>query len=294
MSKGRGAVMNQNDFDLIVAGAGMVGMSTALYAQKAGLRTLLCDPNPPGSGTTSGSACTIATYACIPVNSPSIFRNLPHLLTSRDSPLSFNLAHGLRNPRWMLSFLNNCRPKRVAHITKALGQFLLHTDAGLDPLISEAGAEDLIVHNDCLYIWSSKEGFNAARHSNNMRHAQGVAFDELSPDEIRQLEPALHGPLYRGLNFKGARHITSPQELVNRMCARFQAIGGSYLAQGVTRCDPDAVGVTAHLDDGSTLRAGHFALTAGARSGSVKGTGAERLPWARNAAITYYIKPREI
>lgn len=34
MSKGRGAVMNQNDFDLIVAGAGMVGMSTALYAQR--------------------------------------------------------------------------------------------------------------------------------------------------------------------------------------------------------------------------------------------------------------------
>lgn len=141
----------------------MVGMSTALWAQKEGLNTLICDPNPPGSGTTYGSACTIATYACIPVNSPSIVTSLPHLLTSRDSPLSFNIGHGLRNPRWMLSFLNNCRASRVKHISEALGQFLKHTDAGLDPLIEEANAQDLVVSNDCLYVWSSRAGFEGAR-----------------------------------------------------------------------------------------------------------------------------------
>lgn len=270
--------MEQNDFDLIVAGAGIVGMSTALYAQKAGLRTLLCDPNPPGSGTTSGSACTIATYACIPVNAPSIITSLPQLLISRDSPLSFNLWHGLRNPRWMLSFLNNCRAGRVAHIAQTLGQLLSHTDAGLDPLIAEAGAEDLMVHNDCLYVWSSKAGFEAARHSNEMRRAQGVDFDELSPQDLRDLEPNLKLPLHRGLLYKGARHVTSPQELVRRMCTRFEGLGGTYLAQGVTACLPDAAGVTAQLDDGTEVRAGRFALTAGARSRAIKGTGAERLP----------------
>ena len=109
-----------NDFDLIVVGAGMVGISTALWAQKEGMKTLICDPNPPGSGTTSGSACTIATYACIPVNTPSIVTSLPHLLTSNDSPLSFNIGHGLKNPRWVLSFLNNCRASRVKHISQAL------------------------------------------------------------------------------------------------------------------------------------------------------------------------------
>lgn len=55
--------MAHNDFDIIVVGAGIVGMSTALWAQKEGLKTLICDPNPAGSGTTYGSACTLATYA---------------------------------------------------------------------------------------------------------------------------------------------------------------------------------------------------------------------------------------
>ena len=256
----------------------MVGMSTALWAQKEGLKTLVCDPNPPGSGTTSGSACTIATYACIPVNSPSIFTSLPHLLTSRESPLSFNLAHGFKNPRWTLGFLNNCRPSRVKHISQALGQFLTHTDAGLDPLIEEANAQDLVVSNDCMYVWSSRAGFESAKASNAMRASQGVVFDELGPDEVRSLEPNLQQAIHRGLNFKGARHITSPQELVSRMQKRFEVLGGTYMSEGVDSCQADDTGVTVQLNDGTEIRGDRLALTAGARSRQVKGAGAEKLP----------------
>ena len=270
--------MPQSEFDLVVVGAGIVGMSTALWAQKEGLRVVICDPNPPGSGTTYGSACTIATYACIPLNNPSIFKSLPYFLTSRESPLSFNLWHGLTHPRWMLSFLNNCRPVKVRHISQALGQFLIHTDEGLDPLIAEAKAEDLVVRNDCLYVWSSRSGFEESRASNAMRRAQGVEFDELSPSDVRRLEPNLEQAVYRGLHFKGARHVTDPQELVTRMQMRFETLGGTYLSLGVTSCEPDENGVTAQMSDGTSIRADHMALTAGARSSQIQGTGAENLP----------------
>ena len=267
-----------HDYDLIVAGAGIVGMSTALYAQMAGLRVLICDPKPPGSGTTSGSACTIATYACVPVNAPSVLTSLPSLLMRRDSPLSVNLGHALRNPRWMLSFLANCRAGKVRRISTALGQFLRHADAGLDPLIEAAGAQDLMVRNDCLYVWSTKAGFEAARAGNAMRRSQGVAFDTLSPDEVRAIEPHLKLPLHCGLRFKGARHVTDPQALVTRMCDTFQSLGGTRMTTSVSRADADADGVTVHLDDGSAIRAGHMAVTAGARAHQIAGTGASRLP----------------
>jgi len=270
--------MPYNDFDMIVVGAGIVGMSTALWAQKEGLKTLICDPNPAGSGATYGSACTVATYACIPVNSPSIFASLPQLLTSRDSPLSFNFGYGLKNPRWMLSFLNNCRPSRVKHISQALGQFLTYSDGGLDPLIAEARAQDLIVSNDCLYVWSSRAGYESAADGNAMRTAQGVDSEELTSDEVHQLEPNLQQPIHRGLRFKGARHITNPQELVSRMQKRFETMGGTHLTNSVASCEADDTGVTAQLSDGTEIRCGHLALTAGARSRQIKGTGAEKLP----------------
>ena len=35
--------MSKTDFDLIVEGAGTVGISTAFWAQKEGLKTMICD-----------------------------------------------------------------------------------------------------------------------------------------------------------------------------------------------------------------------------------------------------------
>ena len=266
------------DFDLIVAGAGIVGTSTALWAQKLGLKVALLDPNPPGSGTVSGSACTIATYGCLPVNSPSVLTSLPQLMLSPESPLSVDLVHALKNPRWMLSFLANCRPSRVEHISQCLADLLAHSDAGLDPLIAEAGAEDLFVQNDALYVWSTKAGFEAARAGNARRRALGVAMEELDPDQIRALEPNLKLPLYRGLLFKNARHVKSPQELVSRMAQRFSALGGAWIQQGVEAVQATSSAVTVKTSQPTDLQTRKFVLAAGAHSARIKGSGAERLP----------------
>lgn len=267
-----------NDYDLIIAGAGIVGMSTALWAQKEGLRVLLCDRLSPGSGTTAGSACTIATYASVPINDPSIFTALPRLLRSFDSPLTFDWKYGLQNPRWMLSFLSNCRASRVRKIGANLGALLLHADAHLDNLVSECQAEDLIVQNDCLYIWSTKTGFDAARDGNAMREQNGVLFDILSADDVRVLEPSLQGAIHQGLRFRGARHVLDPQQLVLRMHQRFLDLGGTWVQFAVQEICADASGVTVKLEDKTDIRSGHFALTAGAFSTRIKGTGAEKLP----------------
>lgn len=111
-----------------------------------------------------------------------------------------------------------------------------------------------------------------------MRAEQGVELDELGPDEIRSLEPNLQQTMHRGLRFKGARHITNPQELVHRMQLRLEALGGTYLPQKIDRTKADDTGVTAYLGDGTQIRGKHLAITAGAHSGLIKGSGAEHLP----------------
>lgn len=270
--------MSGNDFDVAIAGAGIVGVSTALWAQKAGLKVVLCDPKSPGSATTFGSACTIATYACLPINSPSIFTSLPSLMTSKESPLSINYLYAMKNLGWMLSFLSNCRREKVELIIKALGQILSHADAGLDPLIAEAKAQDLMVSNDCLYVWSSEAGYQSATAGNQMRRDQGVTFDEISNDDVRQLEPAIQVPVHRGLLFKGARHVLNPQKLVERMHARFTELGGTTIAQSINTVHADNAGVTLYLADKSSFRTSHFVVASGAHGKTIKGSGVENLP----------------
>ena len=124
-----------SDYDLAVIGAGVVGVSTALWSAMRGHRVVLIDPAAPGSGTSSGNACTIATYACLPVNDPSVLTGLPGLLLGGNTPLSVSWGHALRHPLWMLRFLANCRAKPSSRIAAALAGVLAHADAGVNPLI---------------------------------------------------------------------------------------------------------------------------------------------------------------
>jgi len=271
-------LMSEPDYDVAVAGAGMVGVSCASWARSEGAKVLLLDGKPPGSGASFGNAGTIATYACVPVNSPSVLRGLPSLLFSRDSPLGLDAWYALGHLSWVVSFLRNCTAERVRYITDCLGDLLSRADAGLDPLIEAAGAHDLLVNNGCLYVYSSQRSFTAAAESNDARRRNGVRFEVLDTDAVRALEPALQMPIHKGLLFDGARHVRAPQALVERIFARYVADGGGWLCDDVRKVTPADDGVTLTTASGATHRARHFVLAAGAHSRSIAGCGAQAMP----------------
>ena len=135
---------------IAVIGAGIVGCSCALWLQQKGFAVTQVDPEDPGSGTSSGNAGTIADYGCVPVNSPDLFKRLPALLTSKDSPLSLNFGYALSHPSWMIQFLRHCRTGKVNHTISQLGQLLAKSYEGLDPLLDMAEARDLMRQEGCM------------------------------------------------------------------------------------------------------------------------------------------------
>ncbi|MGI3168879.1 NAD(P)/FAD-dependent oxidoreductase [Pseudooceanicola sp. C21-150M6] len=266
------------DFDVAVLGAGIVGVSTALWLRMRGHAVVLVDPAVPGSGTSSGNACTIATYACLPVNDPSVLSGLPGLLFGGDSPLSVSWSHALRNPRWMLSFLANCRAGRSQAISEALARLLAHAEAGLMPLIEEAEAEDLILSRGQISVWSTEQGAEGAEAGLRRRAALGVAYRELTMGELRDMEPGLGLEARRAVHFHDARHVPDPLALVQRFHARFGALGGETLVARAVECRESAEGVRITLDDGREVGAGHAVIAAGAFSHRIRGGGAECMP----------------
>ncbi len=266
-----------SEFDLAIAGAGIVGTSAALWARMRGLRVVLIDPGSPGSGTSSGNAGTIATYACMPVNDPSVLRALPRLMFGRDSPLSISYRYALTHPRWMLSFLANCRATRSREIARHLADLLAHADAGLNPLIAEAGAEDLVVSRGQMSVWSTEEGARGAEAGLALRRSFGIAVEELTAAETRDLEPGLALTVARAVLYPEARHIRDPEALVRRLHARYTDLGGATLARRVS--EVRTAGEDVVLTAGDTeVTARRAVLAAGALSGRVRGARAERLP----------------
>ena len=262
----------------VVIGAGLVGCSCALWLQKKGFSVTLVDPEEPGSGTSYGNACTIAEYACVPINSPDLFRRLPSLIFSRESPLSLDPVYSLTHPLWMLKFLLNCRKEKVARIIRLLAGFVGKTWEGLDPLIDMADARDLLAKNGFMHVYVDQQDFDKAWPANQARRDQGVEFTELDAGEIRELEPNLKLPFQKGLLFDGITQVLDPRALCQRYAECFQRNQGRLIRQRAVEVWHGLDAVQVRLDNGERIDADRIVVAAGAFSRGIDGVPMQLMP----------------
>ena len=98
--------------DVIVLGAGIVGVSAALAARQRGLSVILVDRREPGSETSYGNAGILSSGSILPLNQPSLWSALPKYITNRHAALRWNPAWALQNIDWIVRFLANTAPSR--------------------------------------------------------------------------------------------------------------------------------------------------------------------------------------
>ena len=72
---------------IIVIGAGICGVSTALWLRRSGHEVMLIDQNAPGTGASFGNAGLLAQWAIVPVTEPGLWRHIPRYLIDPTSPL---------------------------------------------------------------------------------------------------------------------------------------------------------------------------------------------------------------
>ena len=126
---------------IVVVGAGIVGICTAYFLQKSGFKVTIIDKEDPGTMTSYGHACTFADYASIPVNSPSLFRQIPSMLFKKDSPLAVDFFYVIKHLPWAIKFLNNCRKDKVEEIRDQDGNF---------EVVSESEIKTRIYKDSCI------------------------------------------------------------------------------------------------------------------------------------------------
>ena len=74
--------------DLIVIGAGVVGLSIAAAAQDRGLSVTVIDREGPAAGASAGNAGAFAFTDILPLASPGILRKAPRWLLDPLGPLT--------------------------------------------------------------------------------------------------------------------------------------------------------------------------------------------------------------
>src|SRR5882757_4218010 len=181
--------------EVIVLGAGIVGVSAAYAVRQRGLSVILIDRRAPGSETSYGNAGILSSGSITPLNNPSLWNALPKYLTNRHAALRWNPAWAIRNADWVIRFLANAAPSRLRPRAAALHGLLgaslkLHRE-----WIVKADAAQRIRETGWLKAWRS-DAVAAAKEEQAFLAEYGVASQLLDRQAISALEPNIL-PVYK-------------------------------------------------------------------------------------------------
>lgn len=249
-----------------VIGAGVVGVSTALYLQRDGRQVTLIDPRGPGEGTSRGNAAVIAGESCVPVATPGIVWRVPGMLMDPLGPLAIRWGYLPKLAPWLWEFVKASAPRRVEEISIALRSVLIDSTEAFMPLLKEAGEPDMIRRTGWLGVYESEAKWQGAQSDLELQRRRGVEFTVLKPEEIRQFEPAL-APIYRHAVFYPENaYVVNNFRLVQVLADSFLRNGGLHVREEVHDFELGPNGPTHVLTNGGRHPCDAVVVAAGAWS----------------------------
>lgn len=259
---------------VMVIGAGLVGLCSALWLQKAGHRVTIVDREPPLPGASYegacsyGNACTVAPQSVVPVATPGIAWRVPRMLLNPLGPLAIVWRYLPHLGPWMRAFLASSSREEVERIAATLASLLSQADAGWRPLLSEAGANHLERHHGVLYLYKTEAKFQAAGAEISLRERNGVRLDRLDAKAIHDLEPNLAPLFHKGVMFRDAYTFSSPKLLAFLLAETIQRLGGRFMGGEAAGLAAIENGIQVRVA-GETIKADHVVVAAGSWSGAL-------------------------
>ena len=212
-----------------IVGAGIQGISNALFLQKKGFDVTIFDKDEPGSPVASyGNAGHFSPYACVLMNRPDVLIDLPAMLLSSTGPLALKWNYVPKMIPWFLKFLRNCTTKRMMHTAKNMHQILDLSLSAYDELFDDIDLDGLVEKKGILYIWND-QSLNSRKLEIKVRNELGIDQQLVSPKEIHDLEPNIKPFYHGGVYYKYGRHTRNPKKILLKLFDLFLKKGGKFL-----------------------------------------------------------------
>ncbi|MDC0617243.1 FAD-binding oxidoreductase [Candidatus Pelagibacter ubique] len=216
-----------------IVGAGIQGISNALFLQKKGFSVTIFDRDEPGSPAASyGNAGHFSPYASVPINRPDVLTDVPAMLLSSTGPLALKWNYVLKMMPWFLQFIRNCTTKRMMHTAKNMHQILDLALPAYDELFDEVELGGLVEKKGILYIWND-QSLKSRELEIKVRNELGVDQQVITPKEIHDLEPNIKPIYHGGVYYQYGRHARNPKKILLKLYDLFLKKGGKFLKMNI-------------------------------------------------------------
>jgi D-amino-acid dehydrogenase len=216
--------------DVIVLGAGIVGVAAALQLQKRGRAVTLLDRGNPGEETSYGNAGLIQREAFLPYAFPSGIGKLVKYALNGESEAHYQLSSVLGITPPLFKYWLNSSPERIEDTVRVNRPLFENCLQEHQRLAAEAGVTDLLRPGGWIQIHRKDETLAGNRRDAKRLAAEfGVNFEELTPAGIAAIEPHLSVEHAAGaIHWKDPMSLRDPLALTQGYAALFRSRGGMF------------------------------------------------------------------
>lgn len=218
---------------IIVIGAGIVGVSTAIWLQRSGFKVTIIDQKGPATGASHGNAGILAASSIIPVPNPSLIKKLPFYLLSKDSPVFFKMSYLPKMFPFLISYLSKSNLKEVNKYAERMTPLIFDTVCQHKSLAKGTGAEKFISYQDYCFGYETEENFLNDKKVWKLRQKHGLPFEVVNGNEFSNFDPFYKDLFDVIVKCKNHGKINDPGLYVKTLCDHFLSQGGELIISKV-------------------------------------------------------------
>jgi len=248
---------------IAVIGAGIVGVSAAIWLQRDGHDVVLIDREGPAAGTSYGNGGVLASCGIAPVNSPGLIKSAPGMLLKADSPLFMRWSYLPKMLPWLIKYMLRANHKDASYVASALAQILHDSVEQHQALAKGTGAEKWLKASDYVFVYDERANFVKEKFAWEIRRKLGFKWEELNAEAFNKYDPIFQGTKNFAVRFKDHGYISDPGEYVIALARHMEKQGGEIVTANVKDINQSAGQVTGVETDTGTISCDSVVMATG-------------------------------
>jgi D-amino-acid dehydrogenase len=235
--------MTELKADVLVLGAGMVGVSAALHLQKRGRDVILVDKHArAGEETSYGNGGLIESASVFPYKFPRDLKEILRYAMNRAPQVRYRFSDLPAFLPWLVRYFIASAPERAHRSAMAVLPLIRASLIEHEALITEAGVPELLRRSGWIKMYRREATLaNAVREFERARQ-YGVQGDILDGKALLEREPHLGGEFAGAIHFTEPGFVLDPGGLAKAYAALFQREGGRFVVGDANTLHQEAGG----------------------------------------------------
>ena len=220
-----------HDADVLVLGAGVVGLACAHYLLSEGRSVRVLDAGTVGGATSWGNCGTLTPSHAAPLAAPGMVAQALGWMLRPDAPLYIKPRWDPSLARWLGKVAGRCNSHHWRESGRAKGALLKYSRVLVEDLVYGQGLDCGFEASGLHYVFRTPKAFARQQRELPLLAELGIAARVLDGAALAADEPALKPGLAGAIHFPGDAHLR-PDRFTAEL-ARIVREAGGVIEEGV-------------------------------------------------------------